>query len=230
MTDKVRYSYGPDTLDHLVKVTGGKAFRKKVEPCPYCEPNCGMFQEPKFATEWDQEGIVREIVFIRKVGLYYKKGYAMRVSACPRCRKLSFHHRDISWLLRDSWADKEIVQAEIDAWEQESIDEWDKSLCKRCTVKREVEKDKYGYVVDCSTGKGGSPEDPEESTTFRCDQYIPKVPNTCFICGGVFEGDEEHPDNMHLTCSKKIKEIDRVAHEEWVEKMKELGWEKEAER
>ena len=48
----------------------------------------------------------------------------------------------------------------------------------------------------------------------------------CFICGGGFKDDEKHPDNMHLICSKTIEEIDRIAHEKWVKKMKELGWKK----
>ena len=212
----VRYSYSPDALDHLLKLSNGKAFRKKVDPCPYCEPKCGMFEKPKFATEWDKEGIVREIVFIRnQMGPYYKRGYAIMVSACPRCKKLSFHHRRIGQLLYDDWADKKIAQAEIDAWKQETLDEWYISLCKRCAVEKEVAKKPFGYVVDCTKGVG-SPESPYDSTVHRCKLYEPAVPNSCFVCG-------EGSDGLHPECAKKIEEIDRVAHEEWVKKMKELG-------
>lgn len=225
MNDKVRYSYTPDFLDQLVEGSNGKAYRKKVEPCPYCEPNCGMFEKPKFATEWDKEGLVREIVFIRnQMGPYYKKGYVVIVSACPRCNKLSFHHRVITHLLYDPWADKEVVQNEIDAWKQETLDKWNNSMCVRCSIKKEIEKDSFGYAVKCEN-HSGSPESPLETTTFRCTDYVPTTPNSCFICGEVFN-DEEHPENMHVECVKKIEEIDRIAHEEWLEKMKELGWKK----
>lgn len=222
MIDRVRYSYTPAFLDLLMKQSNGKAFRKKIDPCPYCEPNCGVFEKPKFAVEWDREGIVREIVFIRnQMGPYYKKGYVIMVSACPRCNKLSFHHRSITWLFRDDWADKKVVQAEIDAWERESIAEWDESLCKRCAVEKLVEKDPFGYVVRCTKGYS-SPENPKESTVFRCKSFVPAVPNTCFFCGELLEG-EEKQHGIHETCAKAVAEVDRVAHEEWVAKMKGLG-------
>lgn len=225
--DEIRYSYGPKFLDLLMKNSNGRAFRKKVEPCPYCEPDCGMFQKPKFATEWDKEGIVREIVFIRnQMGPYYKKGYAIMVSACPRCKKLSFHHRDITFLLSDSWADKEIVQAEIDAWEQESIDEWNNSLCVRCAVEKEVEKDKFGYTLKCSEGSGGSPRDPWEVEPFRCEKYVPINPDTCEYCGKKVKGEERH-EKAHKECQEKMDEIERISYNKWLRKMHNLGWHKD---
>lgn len=220
MTDPdVRYSYGPSVLDQLSKHSNGKAYRKKIEPCPYCEPKCGMFEKPKFATEWSEEGIVREIVFIREVGLYWKKGYAMMVSACPRCRKLSFHHRDIEWLLRDDWANEEIVQAEIDAWEQQSIDTWENSLCNRCTVDRKVEENKFGYTLECSEGGSNFPEDPWGIDTFRCKKFDPVDPDLCVYCGKKTGDDEQ----VHKECQEKMDEINRVSYNEWLRRMHELG-------
>lgn len=220
---EVRYSYKPDFLDLLLKQSNGKAFRKKIEPCPYCEPKCGMFQKPKFATEWDKEGIVREIVFIRnQMGLYYKKGYAIMVSACPRCNKLSFHHRVITQLPYDVWADKEIVQAEIDAWHQESIAEWNNSLCVRCVAEREVNEDPFGYTVKCAVSSGWHPRDPWETETFRCKKFIPVDPDTCEYCGKNVKDEK-----VHKECQDKMDEIERVSYNQWVRKMHELGMHKD---
>ena len=225
--DKIRYSYSPKFLDLLVKNSNGRAFRKKVEPCPYCEPKCGMFQKPKFATEWDKEGIVREIVFIRnQMGAYYKKGYAIMVSACPRCRKLSFHHREMGQLLHDDWADKEIVQAEIDAWEQESIDEWNNSLCNRCTADKEVKEDKFGYTLECSEKSGWSIEDPWEVEPFRCKKFTPVNPDTCEYCGKKVKGEEKH-EKVHEECQEKMDEIERISYNEWLRQMHKLGTHKD---
>ena len=224
--DKIRYSYSPKFLDLLMKNSNGRAFRKKVEPCPYCEPDCGMFEKPKFATEWDKEGIVREIVFIRnQMGPYYKKGYVIMVSACPRCKKLSFHHRIITQLPYDDWADKKIVQAEIDVWKQESIDEWNNSLCVRCAVKREVEKDPWGYVVDCDKGHG-SLESPWETEAFRCKKFTPVNPDTCEYCGKKVKGEEKH-EKVHKECQEKMDEIERISYNEWLRRMHNLGWHKD---
>jgi len=173
--NEIRYSHGNDFLKSLSKSTHGKAYRDKLEPCPYCEPNCGMFETPKFATEWDLEGIVVEIVFVRNVSRFYKKGHAMMISKCPRCKKLSFRHTGINRLLRKPWVNKEIVQAEIDAWKQETIDEWNRSLCKICTVEKTVDKNDYGYWVECSSESGyssTSPRQPDEKECYKCDRFI----------------------------------------------------------
>ena len=212
--DKVTYSHTTEGLDFLMEHTHGAAFRKKIEPCPYCEPNCGMFEKPKFATEWGKEGIVREIVFVRHVGRYYKKGHVIMVSACPRCRKLSFHHRPIEWLLRDPWADKEVVQAEIDGWTQESLDKYNNSLCARCNVKQNLERNPYGYLVNCDAGYL-FPADPWEQDTFRCKNYIPVDPDTCLYCG-------EKP-GTHDECQAKMNKINRDGYNRWLKQMHGLG-------
>jgi len=171
--DEIRYSHGPKFLDLLMKNSNGSAYRKRVEPCPFCERDAGWFEKSKFAREWHKEENVREVVFIRDTtgGIYYKKGQAIIVSACPRCKKLSFHHISIGGsLLRKDWVDKEIVQAEIDAWEQETLDEWNLSLCKRCIHVKEVDKDKFGYYVVCD-GRMGSPSQPDEEEPFLCTQF-----------------------------------------------------------
>lgn len=228
MTDtEVRYSYTPKFLDLLVKQSNGKAFRKKVEPCPYCEPECGIFQKPKFAVDWNKEGIVREIVFIRnQLGSYYKKGFVVMVSACPRCNKLSFHHRKITRLLYDDWADKEIVQAEIDAWEQESIDQWNNSLCVRCAVEKEVKEDPFGYTVKCSKGSGWFPRDPWEVTPFRCEKFIPADSDICEYCGKKVKGEEKH-EKVHKECQEKMDELERISYNEWLREMHKLGTHKD---
>ena len=219
MTEPVRYSYTPDFLDSLVEGSNGKAFRKKIEPCPYCEPNCGMFEKPKFATEWDKEGLVREIVFIRnRMGPYYKKGYAVMVSACPRCKKISFHHRLITQLLYDPWADKRVVQDEINAWEQEALDEWNNSMCVRCSVTKEIEKDQFGYRVECGN-HGGSPENPWEINTFKCNDFNPINPNLCVYCGKKANNNGQ----VHKGCQEKMNEIERISYNTWLKRMHELG-------
>jgi hypothetical protein len=223
MNNDIRYTHDVDGLQFMMEQSHGAAFRKKIDPCPFCQKSVEMFQEPEPKFDWISEENVVEIVFVRDVNQFWKRGMAIVISKCPRCGKLSFHHQDISYLSRRDWLDRDIIEKEILECRAMSLNEWNNSLCSRCIIEKEVDRDDFGYWVKCSVGKNCPLQMPDEPTTFRCDNYIPQVPNTCFVCGEVFI-DDKHPENMHVECAKKIKEIDRIAYEEWVEDMKKLGW------
>ena len=86
-------------------------------------------------------------------------------------------------------------------------------------MKKEIEKDCFGYVIDCE-GPGGSPEKPWEVDTFRCKKYVPIDPDTCVYCGKRVQDNEQ----AHDECQKKMDEINRVSYNKWLRDMHRLGW------
>lgn len=158
---KIEYRRGDVGLDY-------RAYRKGVSDCPFCD-----FEEKRGETErWFSTSQVRAVHFIDD-GFLYKKGMTIIVSECPKCFKNSFHHWGLTMLLRRSWVDREKIEAEIQRLKQITLDEWDSSLCKRCSVPKKIDMNPFGFYVVCD-GRMGPPQQPDEEPPFLCASFKDK--------------------------------------------------------
>lgn len=158
---KIEYRRGDVGLDY-------HAYRKGVFDCPFCD-----FVQKYGATErWFSTSQVRAVHFIAG-GNLSKKGRAIIVSECPKCFKNSFHHAELTMILRKKWVDKEKVEAEIQMLQQRTLDEWDTSLCKICSVPKKINMNPFGFYVVCD-GRMGPPQQPDEKEPFLCTRFKKK--------------------------------------------------------
>ena len=154
----IEYRRGDVGLDY-------HAYRKGVFDCPFCD-----FEEKLGETErWFSTSQIRAVYFIDD-GYLYKKGHVILVSECPKCFKNSFHHWELTMLLRRDWVDKEKVETEIQRLQQITLAEWDSSLCKRCGVKKKIDMNPFGFWVNCG-GRSGPPEQSDEKEPFLCTSF-----------------------------------------------------------
>ena len=210
---KIEYYHSDASLHY-------QSYRKGVNDCPHCDFE--SWRSDDSTPDWLSESQVRAIVFIDG-GTWYKKGQAVIVSECPKCFKNSFHHWSLETLLWDKFLNKEIIQKEIDRLAANAKAEWERSLCFRCAVEKEVKKDKFGHTLECLEDSGWYPKDPWETETFRCKKFAPVNSDTCVYCGKKVNNDEE----VHSECQEKMDEIERISYNEWLRKMHNLGWHKD---
>lgn len=155
---KIEYRRGDVGLDY-------RAYRKGVSDCPFCDFE-EKFREGK---RWFSASQIRAVHFVDD-GFLYKKGQAILVSECPKCFKNSFHHWRLESLLHEKWADNEKVEDEIARLQQITLDEWDSSLCKRCSVPKKLDMNQFGFWVNCG-GRSGPPQQPDEKEPFLCKSF-----------------------------------------------------------
>jgi len=156
MNEPIIYGHSDHTLDYI-------AWRKVVFDCPHCD------FDPDKAFIWMKRSQIREILFVS--GIFYKKGHTVVVSECPECFENSWHHYGLDRLARKEILDTEKIETEIGRLVQLANEEWDRSMCKGCSVPREVDKNKYGFWIHCSIGRHSPPQQFDEKEPFRCTKY-----------------------------------------------------------
>lgn len=163
----IEYRRGNVGLDY-------RAYRKGVSDCPFCdfvENILARKGRPK-TIRWFSKSQVRFVYFIDD-GNFYKKGEAIVVSECPKCFKNSFHHWGLKSLFHEKWADNKKIEDEIQRLQQLTLDEWDTSLCKICSVPKKINMNPFGFYVVCD-GRMGPPQQPDEKEPFLCTRFKKK--------------------------------------------------------
>lgn len=145
-------------------------------------PHCGKDYQP--SDIWEQSPNLIQLIFEPK---YRKMGYVVTVSSCPNCKQLSWCHRDLDFWIHHIEFQKEYtpdkvcdidvkkLKEERDRLIKEKEDEWNRSLCKKCAVKKEVKREKYYTTIKCD-GRMGPPSMPDEEPPFLCQRFKEKKP------------------------------------------------------
>lgn len=172
MTEIIYTYYSTTPLSDLMAQTNGKAYRKQVDPCNFCDFDASKDEKNR---KW--RSTATRVVFIPPITIgmehpvYWKKGTCIVVSKCPECEKESFRHYALGDFVSsydDRFDfDKEKFKAEITKWKLHSLKVWERSQCKTCEHIQDINLSPYGFTLVCKAI--GFSHKPEEKADY--DQY-----------------------------------------------------------
>ena len=150
---------------------GEVGYRVGIYECPYCDFKSDY---RKMTEDWLTPSAIREVAL--SADARQAKTDSVKISSeCPKCFKKSFHHVSFNFVESlaslDNWPKflSEAIAEEKRKRLREARREWDRSLCKTCSVKRKVSWDACYAYIECSIGLYGRPQQKGD-----CDEYKKK--------------------------------------------------------
>lgn len=146
--------------------------------CPHC--GADFYKDGDI---WEQSPYLIQVIFEPRI---YKVGCITTISHCPKCNEVSWCHRDLDWFIHHldfsrEYTPEKNIPIDVDKLKEErerlikkTKEEWERSLCARCSVKKEVERKKYNTYVKCggkNWSRSGSPAMPDEKHPYRCKGF-----------------------------------------------------------